>query len=123
MAITDQIRSDLRADLGDQTAPYAFSNAELDRLYARQGEDYDKTLLLAIKQLLFNSAKFYDYVSGHTRQEQEKIFDHLKALYTMLKAEVDSKQQVQILGLRTTPPYDREKPTDAEREQLDELID
>jgi hypothetical protein len=110
MALSSQEISDFRADLGDQTKPFAFTDDEIQRLFEREDSDYADTLLLAIKQLLMNATKFYNYVSGHTRQEQEKIFDHLKNMYDLQQASIISKQQVTIVGTATVPTAHKEKP-------------
>lgn len=110
MILTSQELADFRADLGDQIKPYAFTDDEIQRLFDREDSDYQSTLLLAIKQLLMNATKFYNYVSGHTRQEQEKIFEHLKTFYDLQQSAIISKQQVTIVGTATVPTAHKEKP-------------
>ncbi len=77
MSLSAEQLTDLRADLGDQLSPYAFSDAELDRLYERNDSDWNSTLIMAIEQLLQNSAKLYNYTAGYTRQDEGQVFDHL----------------------------------------------
>lgn len=76
MSLSAEQLTDLRADLGDQTEPYAFTDLELERLYERAGT-YNGAKLLAIEQLIINSAKFYNYKAGYTQQDEADIFDHL----------------------------------------------
>jgi hypothetical protein len=108
----DQIQY-LRDDLGDNNTPYAFEDEDLNRNYARSGNDYDKTYLLCVRQLVFNAAKFYNYVSGFTRQEQDSIYKNLKDMYDLLKNEVRGTQQVRTVGISIIPPVQRDDPSDA----------
>ncbi len=100
MLSSDQI-SDFRADIGDQLSPYAFTDTELQRLYTRKDENYDRALLLAIDQLLANAAKLYDYTAGYTRMSRDQVFNHLMDLRKLIAARAN--QTVQIVGLRVVP--------------------
>jgi hypothetical protein len=101
--------SDLRADIGDEDTPYAFTDAEFQRLWVRASENYNYTVVLALRQLLMNAAKFYDYVSGFTRQEQEKVFGHLKSMHDLWQAQLKSETQVNIVGITIIPPNSENK--------------
>jgi hypothetical protein len=100
---TDEL-DDFRADLGDQNTPPAFSDDEIQRLYVRSDDSFAKTKLLAINQLLMNASKLYNYVSGHTRQEQQVIFDNLLKMREILKEELGATNQVHLVGLTVIPP-------------------
>ncbi len=108
MALSAQQLTDLRADLADEAADPAFTDDELNRLYERADSDYTRTKVLAIKQLLMNTVKFYKYVAGFTRQEPDTVFDHLK---TMLELELASVNNAKIVGMALVPPPNRTTPT------------
>lgn len=112
MALTADELNDLRADLGDQTSPYAFSDDELQRLHIRTGEAYTRTLLLAIKQLLMNATKFYNYTAGYTRQEQAIVFKNLKDMYELQSGEAIGGNQAAVVGIAIVPPAHKAEPND-----------
>lgn len=75
--------SDVRADIGDATAPYAFSDADLQRLYTRAVADgYGETAVraYALRQLLTSAAKFHDYTAGSTRVQKRQVFQNLQQI-------------------------------------------
>ena len=102
--------ADLRADIGDEGSTPAFSDAELQRLYDRVDNDYDSTVVLAIRQLMVNAAKFADYTAGESSVKKHQIFDNLKKTYELLTGEIASGDQVLIAGSRAVPYKSREEP-------------
>lgn len=112
MPLTVDQLADFRADIGDQTSPYAFTDLELERLFVRAEDVYDQAKLLAYKQLLANAAKFYNYVAGFTRAEQEKVFDHIKTLHDLLEKDLLKSNQVRVVGISIVPPSHKEEPND-----------
>jgi hypothetical protein len=98
---------DFRADIGDETSPYAFSDTELDRLYDRCENSYDRAVILAIEQLLANAVKFYSYTAGYTKAEQDKIYDHLKNFLELKKSRGN---QAHIIGVSIVPPNVKVEP-------------
>jgi mannitol-1-phosphate/altronate dehydrogenase len=102
--LTTEQLSDLRADIGDQQSPHAFTDAELQRNFQRRGEHYQKTLILCLEQLLTNTAKFYKFVSGFTRQEQDQIFDNLAKILKLQRDNLSQSNQVILAGLSVIPP-------------------
>lgn len=113
MAYTLSI-ADLRQDLGDVGTPPAFSEGELTALLAREG-DYRRALLRGLWQLLTQAARLNSYTTGQHREDKQQVFDHLKALYGMLAAEIaDGGQQVAMLGMVAGEPP-RLAPADVSR--------
>jgi DNA-binding MltR family transcriptional regulator len=100
--------SDFRADIGDETSPYAFTDVEIERLFARASNVYHTAKLFALEQLLYNAAKLYKYVAGFTRQEQDQIFEHLKQLYEM-ELKKGGRQALQF-GMELVPTKNKEEP-------------
>jgi hypothetical protein len=103
---TDQI-TDLRADLGDQTVPYAFSDIELDRLYVRSNMNWEETLRLAIAQLLMNTAKFYNYKAGYTAQDEAQVFEHLLKMQDVF---LSQKNGAYMVGIALVPTKHKQEP-------------
>lgn len=115
MALTTDQLNDLRADLGDSGSPPAFSDIELQRLFARTGEDYNATVVLALDQLLMNASKLNDYTAGQTVEKKSQVFAHLTEIRKIWASRVEaarSKPQVRITRFREEPPVAREKPSE-----------
>lgn len=105
---SDQL-ADLRADLGDVPTT-TFTDDELHRLYTRAESDYNQTVVLAVKQMLANAAKFSDFTTGMDESKKSQVFDHLKYLLSLYVGQSGS-QQVQIVAMRSVPPRDKDEPT------------
>lgn len=108
--LTATQRADLQGDLDIGSAEAIFTNDELDRLYTRADEDYDATVVLAIRQLLMHAAKFADYTAGQTSEKKAQVFEHLGRLLAYYEKKADSATQVQIVGATSVPPRTRERP-------------
>jgi hypothetical protein len=101
MALSNDQLSDFRADIGDVNN--AFSDAEIQRLYVRAGENYDEALVLGIDQLVSNAVKFSDYTSGESSDKRSQVFDHLMTLRTLFKSRASlAKPQVRIAGMKVS---------------------
>lgn len=107
MALSVTQITDFRADIGDQTSPYAFTDDELDRLYTRADGSYNGAIILALEQLLANAVKFYNYTAGFTKAEQSDVFDHLEKL---LERKQKKGNSLKMIGLSVVPPKDRDEP-------------
>jgi hypothetical protein len=68
--------TDFREDIADTNS--AFSDAQLQRLYNRADGDYQKAVVLALRQLWMNAAKFNDYTAGESVERKNQIFDNLE---------------------------------------------
>jgi hypothetical protein len=104
----DQL-TDLRADLGDVPTS-TFTDDELHRLYTRADSDYTQTVVLALRQMVVNAAKFNDYTAGEDTTKKSQIFDHLVKLLAYYEGKSGS-QQVQIVAMRSVPPRDKDEPS------------
>lgn len=110
MALSIVQLEDFRADIGDTATTPAFTDPELQRLYVRAGENYNRAVLLAIEQLIANAAKFNDYTQNESQEKKSQIFDHLLRLRAMWEDKVNTKKQVGIVGLKSIPPKCKDKP-------------
>jgi len=111
MALTAEQLADLQGDLGITNDQAVFTDAELNRLFARTDSDYNGAVYLAYRQLLGDAAKFFNYTVGQTRIEREAVFDHLQKMVEFWKAESRTNaNQVAIVGLNEIPPRWKDQP-------------
>jgi hypothetical protein len=80
MALTLTQRSDLQADLGIGSDQTVFTDAQLDRLYARAGDVYELTMCYALDQLLVDAAKLNDYKAGQSSESKSQVFKQLQEM-------------------------------------------
>jgi hypothetical protein len=97
----DQI-TDLRNDLGDNKTPPAFSDAELQRLYTRSDDNYSKTMVLGLDQLIMDAAKFSDYTQNETQEKKSQIFDHLLKVRAIWQGRVKDETLAATKTVRMT---------------------
>lgn len=105
---SDQL-TDIRADIGDDGT--VFSDAELHRLYTRTSSDYNKAVVLALRQLLMNAAKLHDYRIAQSSESRSQVFKHLKMMLEYWEEKAETRQQVQIIGMAAVPPRDKDTPS------------
>jgi len=111
MPLTAEQLTDLRADLGDTGASPAFSDAELERLYVRAGENYAKTMVMALNQLLASVSKLTDYTQNQTQEKASQVFGHLSKLRDIWQAQASGSStgmkvvRVGIAKQRKDEPY------------------
>lgn len=106
---------DFRADIGDVGDTPAFTDYELNRLYQRAEESYYGAVIMAIRQLRANAAKFADYTANQSEEKRSQVFTQLgKLLDDYVKAlaveNADSGRQVKIAGMMAIPPRKRWTP-------------
>lgn len=110
MPLNAQQLADLRADLGDVGHPPAFSNAELARLYERAGENYARTVVMALDQLLASAARLSDYTQNQTQEKASQVFEHLRALREMWQGRANGSTGMKVIRVgaarrRGSKPY------------------
>lgn len=106
--MTPEQRADLRADLGDALAPYTFSDAELDRLWARANGDYWRVVVLALDQLLATAAREIDYTIGQDSEHASQWFDHLTARRQVAVERIAAASTAATSGPRQTVAVPRQ---------------
>lgn len=111
----DQL-TDFRGDIGDTNS--VFSDAELQRLYARASDDYNTAVVGAIDQLIASASKFADYTQNQSQEKKSQIFEHLLKLRAIWQKKVDdaaavaaAPSQVRLVGRKWVPPRNKEKPS------------
>ena len=77
---TASIRERMRRKLGDTSTPYAFSDAELDDLYAQADNNFDRAIRDGFNELLADAAKLSDYTAGASSERRAQVFDNLTRL-------------------------------------------
>lgn len=111
MPLTSDQLTDFRADIGDNNVPPAFNDPELQRLYVRAGNSYNKAVLLAFDQLIASATKFNDYTQNASTEKKQQIFENLRKARADWKANyVQQANQVRIVGMRSVPPRTKEQP-------------
>ena len=80
MALSADQLTDFQADIGIGSDAAVFTDAELNRLYARASDDYDLAVAMAFEQLMSTAAKLNNYVAGSTAEEKSQVFAQLEKM-------------------------------------------
>lgn len=83
MALTSEQLADMQADLGIGADEKVFTDAELNRLFARSSSDFNLAVAIGFRQLMADTAKFNDYTAGQSSEKKSQVFDHVKAMYEL----------------------------------------
>lgn len=75
--LTTQQLEDFRIDL-DLPVNAVFTDAELNRFYARASEDYDTAKVYALRALLASAAKLHDYKAGQSSESLSQVVDNMR---------------------------------------------
>lgn len=75
--LTTQQLADFRIDL-DLPVNAVFTDAELNRFYARASEDYDTAKVYALRALLASAAKLHDYKAGQSSESLSQVVDNMR---------------------------------------------
>lgn len=108
---------DFRADIGDANS--AFADGEIDKLETRATERwgadvaYEGARVLAVQQLLANSAKLTDYTANESSDKKSQIFKHLQDMLKLYKSDLSDKQEelAQAAGANARFGGTRKKPS------------
>lgn len=88
----------------------AFSDDELNGLYSDGNSNFFLAVSFGFRVLMSNAAKFVTYVAGQTREEKDKIFDHLAAMAELYQTWAYAGQQILLTSLVPVPPRERAWP-------------
>lgn len=114
---TDQLLY-LRDDIGDDGT--VFTDNELNRNYTRADGDYNKAVVITLRQLLAQSAKLHDYRIAQSSESLSQVYKQVKGLLDYWESQVvRASQQVRIVGARTVPPRYKERPSTLEDWETD----
>ena len=111
MALTATQRADSQGDLGIGSDEAVFTNDELDRLYARAGNDYNLAVYFGYRQLLAQANKFHNYTEGMTRVERVQMRENIADSMKFWKDEARIEVGVKMVGLLSIPPSDKDAPS------------
>lgn len=120
MALTTDQLADLQADLGIGADETVFTDAELERLFARADEVYASAVYMAWRQLLAASTKYIDYRVAQTEEKRSQVYQHIKDMVGHWQSESDKATNVQgvrMVGLTEIPPRRKEEPAITEYER------
>lgn len=96
--------ADFQGDIGIGSDEAVFTDAELNRLYTRADSDYNKAVVLAIRQMLASAVKLNDYRIAQSSESRSQIYKQLKDMLTYWESVAQTTQQVTIVGMRAVPP-------------------
>jgi len=120
MALTADQLSDFQSDLGISNDEAVFTDAELERLFARAGEVYESAVYMAWRQIFAQATKYIDYKVAQTEEKRSQVWDHIKAMMAHWKTEADAasgSQGALLLGLNVIPTRSKEEPYDGTNER------
>jgi hypothetical protein len=113
MALTAQQILDMQADLAIGADESVFTDAELEALYTRAGDDYNTAVYYAWRQILAGSAAWVDYAVAQTKVSRSQAFDHIKAMVTFWGGERrTTANQVLVVGANPVPTVHKNSPHD-----------
>lgn len=111
MALSEDQKRDMQADLGIDHTEAVFIDFELDRLYERAGSDYNTAVYLGWRQIMADTAKFFSYSTWQTRVDKDKVFDHVEKMVKFWQTESKTNaNQLRIVGMTTIPPVLKDVP-------------
>lgn len=113
---------------GGNDSDTAFTDAELSDIWDEALGDMDTATLYALQSLLSDAARLSDYTAGQTSEKRSQVFENLRKMVEYWEGEVQSGNQVLIVGTRATPPvykqlpYGEEHPDEKNRRHNDDLM-
>lgn len=111
MALTAEQLADLQADLGISDDEAVFTDAELERLFARADEDYSLAVYYAWRQIVGGAVNWIDYKEAQTSISRDQAWKHAMAMLEFWQGESrGAGNQVRILGLTEIPPRMKDDP-------------
>ena len=87
MALTSDQLADMQGDLGIGSDEAVFTDAELNRLFARAESGYELAVAMGFRQLMADAAKFNDYTAGQSKESKSQVFEHLEKMFKFWMAE------------------------------------
>ena len=119
MALSADQLSDMQNDLAIGTDESVFTDAELNRLFARASSDYNLSVYYAVRQLYTNASKFHDYRVANSEFKLSQVMQNLEKLLDFWQNEAKtSANQVRIVGGLKIPPRDPDLPNDCSTSTL-----
>lgn len=85
--LTNDELADLQGDTGIGVDENVFTNDELNRLFNRAEGDYDKTVVFTLRQLLAQTAKFFNYSVAQTKYDRNQLFQNVSRLLARWEAQ------------------------------------
>lgn len=104
---------DMQGDLAIGSDQSVFTDAELQQLFTRAGEDYGLAVYYAWRQILAGSAAWIDYRVAQTSVSRSQAFDHILKMVEFWQAESrGNANQIKILGANPVPTIHKPVPAD-----------
>ena len=105
----DQL-SDIQGDLRIGSEEAVFTDTQLNRLFTRASSNYEKTVVLALRQMVMDAARYIDYRAGLTSQSKSQIYKQLRDRLAYFERLVEEETPLIIAGTRAVPPRDKDAP-------------
>jgi hypothetical protein len=111
MPLTAPQTLDMLGDLAAGNLDDVFSQTELDRFYARAGDDYNLAVYYGWRQIFAASTKWVDYQVAQTRVSRSQASGQIKeALKFWQDESKTAANQLRILGMRPVPTKHKQEP-------------
>jgi hypothetical protein len=88
----------------------AFSDADLDLLYAQADLNFYRAIQYGYMALVADFSRLNDYVAGQSQEKRSQIYDHNKEQVLYYQQWANADRQVQPVSLITVPPVVRAVP-------------
>ncbi len=113
MALSSDQTTDMLADLASGALNDVFTQIELDRLYARAGEDYNLAVYYGWRQIAGDAARWVDYQVAQTKVSRSQAFAQITTMLELWASDSrTTANQVAILGMRPVPTIWKDEPAD-----------
>lgn len=89
---------------------FAFSNADLDLLYAQADLNFYRAIQYGYMTLVADFARLNDYVAGQSQEKRSQVYSHNKDQVEYYAQWANADRQVQPVQLTTQPPDVRAVP-------------
>lgn len=114
--LTADQTTDMLADLAAGALDDVFSQAELQRLYDRAGDDYNLAVYYGWRQIAASSAKWVDYQVAQTKVSRSQAFANIAKMLEFWGNESKAADdQLLSAGINGVPPKLKPQPADEGR--------
>lgn len=91
--------ADIRFDMDLPSDPDVFTNAQLQRLFTRAGEDYATTVAYAWRALLASASKMADYKAAQSGESLSQLYTHVKDMLKSAEKTAGISTSVAVVNL------------------------
>lgn len=108
--LTDVQIAFMRRALSDNQSEL-FGDGELQLLFDEANDNVAQAIASAFKWIMADAIKLQSYKTKTGEMDSDAVFSRLKQLHDLYLEEANrTKQQIQIVGMQSTPPRRRDYP-------------